>query len=836
MATINGTAGADSLVGTANNDAIFGLQGDDTLDGRGGDDTLYGGDGVDTATYVDASQAVIVSLALQGVAQDTGGSGKDTLVSIENLTGSAFNDTLSAGAAGAFIQGGGGDDLLASGVGDDTLDGGSGTNTVSFANVSSGVTVNLLHQGVVQNTGGGGSDILSNFVDVNGSPFDDSLIGSTGDNFLHGGAGNDSLNGVVGDDTLDGGLGDDTLIGGGGSDTASYAGAASAVTVNLNLQGSAQDTGGAGHDTLIQIENLNGSAFNDLLTGDGDDNLLQGGAGNDTLDGGAGNDGLYGGAGVDTASYADASSGVAVDLSQGGPQQTAGAGRDTLISIESLIGSAFNDTLSAASAGSSIQGAAGNDILVSGSGDDTLDGGSGVNTVSYANVHSAVNVSLALQGSNQATGGGGRDLLTNFQNVTGSNFSDTLAGDVNANLLQGGSGNDALNGGAGDDTLDGGGGNDTLTGGGGFDVASYASASSGVIVSLALQGSSQDTGGGGIDTLNQIAGLIGSNVADVLTGDANANLIQGLNGADTLDGGGGDDTLDGGLGTDTASYADAPGAVTVSLALQGGGQNTGAAGVETLISIQNLSGSNFGDRLTGDSHSNLIQGGAGDDILFSSLGSDTLDGGTGSDWVNYTGATIGVSVNLGVSGVQATGGGGKETLISIENILGSSHNDHLTGGGPTGNTLIGMDGNDQITGSSHNDTIYGGDGADSINGGVGNDTIYGGSGQDTLTGGGEQDNFVFTTLSDSSTSAPDTITDFESGSDKINVDVVDADTTTPGQQHFTIVAGFTHHPGQLVITPAGPSWTVSGDVNGDGVADLVIHGQGNTPTPGDFIL
>ena len=69
------------------------------------------------------------------------------------------------------------------------------------------------------------------------------------------------------------------------------------MTVSLALQGTAQDTGGAGSDTLISIENLTGSAFDDTLTGDGDDNVLSGLAGDDTLDGGAGNDTLDGGDG-----------------------------------------------------------------------------------------------------------------------------------------------------------------------------------------------------------------------------------------------------------------------------------------------------------------------------------------------------------------------------------------------------------------------------------------------------------------------------------------------------------------------------------------------------------
>ena len=138
----------------------------------------------------------------------------------------------------------------------------------------------------------------------------DTLIGNAGDNVLLGGDGDDILIGGEGDDILIGGERNNTLDGGAGSDTASYVTARAGVTVNLSLTG-AQDTGGAGTDTLRNLENLTGSAFDDILIGNAGDNVLLGGegndtlnsrAGNDTLDGGGGNDILNGGAGNDTLS------------------------------------------------------------------------------------------------------------------------------------------------------------------------------------------------------------------------------------------------------------------------------------------------------------------------------------------------------------------------------------------------------------------------------------------------------------------------------------------------------------------------------------------------------
>src|SRR4029077_7535991 len=97
------------------------------------------------------------------------------------------------------------------------------------------------------------------------------------------------------------GLGNDVMDGGPvGSDTVSYADAAAAVSVSLAPQGFAQNTIGAGSDTLTNFENLTGSAHNDTLTGDGSANILSGLSGNDVLTGGAGNDTLMGAAGNDT--------------------------------------------------------------------------------------------------------------------------------------------------------------------------------------------------------------------------------------------------------------------------------------------------------------------------------------------------------------------------------------------------------------------------------------------------------------------------------------------------------------------------------------------------------
>ena len=166
-----------------------------------------------------------------------------------------------------------------------------------------------------------------------------------------GGSGNDLL--------VSNGL-DNLLSGNGGSDTVSYDRATAAVTVDLSSHSA---TGGGGHDTLSSIENAIGSDFNDTLLGDAGQNILDGNAGNDVLNGGGG---------LDTASYLSATAGVRVDLGIAGAQNTLGAGSDTLISIENLTGSRFDDRLIGNNQANVMQGGDGIDVITLGGGNDTF--------------------------------------------------------------------------------------------------------------------------------------------------------------------------------------------------------------------------------------------------------------------------------------------------------------------------------------------------------------------------------------------------------------------------------------------------------------------------------
>jgi VCBS repeat-containing protein len=199
-------------------------------------------------------------------------------------------------------------------------------------------------------------------------------------------------------------------------------------------------------------------------------------------------------------------------------------------------------------------------------------------------------------------------------------------------------GNDFLKGTIYGDTFTGGDGNDTYrinnthdkiveTTTGGYDTAqtSVSYTLDANVEALVMSGHGNIDGTG--NALNNV--IVGNAGANVLSGQDGDDVLTGGGGSDTLIGGAGDDNMDGGTGIDTASYAGAGSAVTVSLALTSY-QNTGGAGTDKLVNIENLTGSAFDDTLTGNSGSNVITGGAG---------ADTMTGGTGHDYFVYTSAS-----------------------------------------------------------------------------------------------------------------------------------------------------------------------------------------------------
>ena len=407
------------------------------------------------------------------------------------------------------------------------------------------------------------NDVIEAAGLVSGGSGDDSLRGQDGDDILLGGSDRD---------TLIGGAGADVLDGGDGSDLASYQNANGGVVADLSTE--CLNSGEASGDVYYEIEGLIGSTYDDRLTGNdwantligllGND-VLRGLDGDDVLRGGLGADVLDGGLGYDEVTYAEATGGVIVNLTDAS-QNTGEAFGDRYISIEDVTSSAFADkiigndlnnqlkgndgadVLDGGNGENTLLGGAGNDRLYSGADADVLNGGTDFDTVTYYNRLTGVQVYLWNPSKN--TGAAKGDTYSGIEVIDGTRFADVMEGtDLSSDIFWGDDGNDALKGWDGADTLSGGDGNDTLEGGAGADrfnggtniwETDYASYAGSVeALQVYLWDPSRNTGEAAGDVYISIEGLIGSAYGDVLEGNGETNQLRGEAGHDRLKGLGG---------------------------------------------------------------------------------------------------------------------------------------------------------------------------------------------------------------------------------------------------------------------------------------------------------
>jgi serralysin len=402
-----------------------------------------------------------------------------------------------------------------------------------------------------------------------------------------------------------------------------------------------------------------------------------------------------------------------------------------------LIGNASDNRLTGSD---SLFGLGGRDHLELGR-PGTADGGDGDDTVNGTN------------GADLLLGGDGADELL------GRRGNDTLYGDAGQDQLAGAAGDDRLYGGGNSDTLDGNAGNDYLVGYYGHDLLRGD-----VGADTLLGGAGYDTlfGGGGDDTLDGEEGndlLQGLGGNDTLSGGSGSDSLNGGIGNDILIGGADSDSINGGDGTDTADYSQSVYRVVVRL-WQGVGFG-GDAQDDTLSGIENIVGSEIGDALIGahevDNHlaggrgSDVLRGLSGDDTLVGGIGPDVLDGGPGSDTADFSSSEDRIVVRLWQStGLEGDAHG--DTIIDIENLIGTQFGDSLVGADDVNNTITGADGgdairglggDDRLEGGAGNDRLFGGQGDDTIVGGEGNDMLVGESGDDRLFGNGGADQFIY---------------------------------------------------------------------------------------------
>lgn len=511
---------------------------------------------------------------------------------------------------------------------------------------------------------------------------------------------------------------------------------------------------------FVGTNTLYGYDGDDYIFGDAGDDYLVGGNGNDKLDGGSDNDRLDGEAGDDTL--------------------LGGNGNDT------LFGGDGNDLLSGDSGNDVLNGGRGDDVLRAGAGADRIDGGDGIDTVDFANASQAVTVDLRTPSGAANRGDALGDTFTNVERYSMSWQADTFHAGATSVWVSGGHGQDSINGGAGNDVL-------------------YGD---------------------------------GDGVAPI--GAENNDTINGGGGDDLIVGGSGADRMDGGSGVDTASYADSTTGVSIYLTDPSGRSNTGDARGDVLLNFERYVLTDKGDTffasalpvtvfggggkdrlvsgagddcLYGDGTSpgplddnDILEGGLGNDTLTGGAGADVLDGGAGIDTVSYATATTGVTIRLtDGSGLSNTGDARGDIYSNLERFELSGSADTFIGG----------------TYAVH---VLGGGGNDTLTGGSGNDTIVGGSGQDQLQGGLGNDVFTFMGLTDSLSSAPDTILDFARG-DRIDISAIDANPYASGDQAFRLGTGnsLSGTLGEAIIAIDRGNTVLLLNTNLDRVPDFVLR-------------
>lgn len=649
------------------------LSGEDRLVWQAGPVTLDGGAGRDVLSYAAAPAAVVVHL---GDALQNGGAAAGHLIlSVEGIEGSPFADRLTGGAGDDALWGGSGDDTLAGGAGNDTLDGGAGIDTAVFSAPRSAVVVVAEGAGF-RLTGPDGTDLISGMEWVQ---FADGLIGisalqqaprpapTAGDDSLSFGDGDDLADLLGGNDTAEGGAGADTLRGGAGND-ALFGG--EGADVLDGGPGNDRLFGGAGEDTVI----LPLSRTEVVITAEGGGFRLVSSLGSDLVEG------------VEWFDFASGRVGLAdllrVSLPSAGDDRITGSAASDRVSLgggaDAVEGLGGNDYLFGEAGNDSLFGGAGSDWLVPGPGNDLVDGGAGNDFVVYGDAPRGLRIDLEQGLATDAEGK--TDVLRGIEHVSASTFDDILIGDAAANILRGQNGRDTIIATAGADTME---------GGGATDRVSYERAPSGVAVSLATGTGTAGLAAGHV--LREIEMVIGSAFSDTLEGGADRDFLSGRDGDDVFRASSGEDFLYGGFGNDLVDYAMATAGVRVFL--NNGRGEGGLALGHRYLSVEDVTGSVHGDRISGTASANRIDGQSGNDTIYAYEGDDVILCGDGNDYVQ---AGAGDDVIRGGNGHDTIWAGdgqdeilfaGRQSDYAITRVSGrTTRVEHLRGAG--GSDLI----------------------------------------------------------------------------------------------------------------------------------------------------
>jgi Ca2+-binding RTX toxin-like protein len=504
---------------------------------------------------------------------------------------------------------------------------------------------------------------------------------------------------------------------------------------------------------------------------------------------------------------------------------------------EMIAGTAGVDRISALGGNDTVRAAAGNDIIDGGSGVDFLYGGDGNDVIDGGSEDDFI---YGEGGNDTMRGGIGIDTMF------GGDGNDTMFGGADGDVMIGGTGDDIMYGGDGitvggildpeplvgvgplDDTINGGQGNDTIYGGGGWDSLNGDSGHDTLFPGTGgadqLGREAMDGGeGDDIYIIEGIADFANMDIAD--TGLTELQLVNKGTGFRQGNGLGIDevrftDTVAGDIVIAGTNVLGVPSIFTgVERIVIGTGTGTtanrnGTADINIDASLANP-GLNVGLEILGNAGVNIIVGTAFSDVIDGGGDADTLEGGLGND--TY------VVDNLNDLIIETTGGGNDTVRSSITYTLGSElENLVLTGNAAqgTGNSL-----GNTITGNGIANILRGLDGDDAIDGGGGNDTIFGGAGIDILTGGTGNDTFVFSSVAEIGNDAArrETITDFRTGTDLIDLTGIDANDLLSGHQAFDYAnittADFEAGTAGRLRYADG---VLYGETTGDGVEDFQI--------------
>ena len=529
------------------------------------------------------------------------------------------------------------------------------------------------------------SGVLGTKNEIVSGAGNDRITGGDKNDFLLGGKGEDSIYGGKGDDLLTGGAGIDNLYGGEGVDTAAYIGdAIYEQGVEINLATGRGNRADADGDSLQNIENVRGSIFNDILTGNVSDNFLYGNAGNDLLQGGGGFDILSGGKGRDTYKIME---GENVFIVEEASTQADSSILDMSIFARNKLSTRLEDDT----------------LLIFGKNVKVrIKNWSSVSQ--QFEMYFKDEILLPYQVDMFLSRGNTADFHSTAQPVVAdANISNTPKVD-NENILLGTDGEDIF-------TLNGD--QDSIDGRGGFDTLRLAgSTQSGALVSLAGGYVVVD---GERKTIRNIERVEGTFADDRFIGDANGNVFSGSGGDDIFFASGGSDHYDGDSGNDRIVYHDALEGITVNL------EETDNRGYVTLTmtdrktdylrSIESLALTNFNDQVTGNSEDNVFIGGLGDDTVDGRRGYDTLSFDV--DSVRHVSVDLSSKDALGWSEITLSGAG-RTRIKNIEKFVLSS-------------------GNDVFKGDNAPQRIYARLGDDFFYASLGNDHMDGGLGRDGIT-------------------------------------------------------------------------------------------------------